>query len=131
MRLCLYDDQAAPVGALLVDRAGELCGKKGCWKSLGKAPPLGKGYLYKDKDAARAGVKNLKLQAAKAGKTQLQVSAANKAAKGQTALPTGITAALVASTGGVTVQVDTSNAGCFARTFPMVKRHDVDLFQAK
>lgn len=132
VRLCLYDDQAQSVATLLVDRAAELCGTKGgCWKSIGKAPPIGKGFAYADKATAADGVKLVKLKAGKPGKTQLDLKAANKSDKGQTALPTGITAALATSAGGVTLQVHTSDAGCFTRTFTEVKKHEEDFFKAK
>jgi len=41
-RLCLYDDPAQLAGSLAVARAGDGCGTKPCWNSLGAAPPDGK-----------------------------------------------------------------------------------------
>ena len=41
--LCLYDHEDGLVAQLVVDRAGDACGRKPCWKSLGGDPPSGRG----------------------------------------------------------------------------------------
>ena len=117
--LCFYDDADSLASALTVDRAGELCGTKPCWKSLGGAPPSGKGYAYKDKAAAASGVTKLQLKSGAAGKPKITLKAANNAAKGQTALRTGIAAAL-ASTAIVEMQLIGSNGSCYAVTLDVI-----------
>ncbi len=126
-RLCLYDDPTQPVASITIDRAGDECGGKPCWKPIGGAPPDGKGFLLKDKAASAGGTKLLKLAGGKAGKTQVRLVASNQSG----ALPTGVAAALASSSGGVTVQLATSDADCFSRTFTEVTKRAPDRFQAK
>ena len=114
--LCLYDDASQLVAELVVDRPGAPCGGKPCWKGVGGAAPAGKGWTYKDGDAAESGVKSLSLKAGGAGKPTIVVKAQNDAAHGATSLPTGVADALYSS-GSVTLQLRTSNAvGCHAAT---------------
>jgi hypothetical protein len=128
--LCLCDDGGAPVTTLEVDRGGESCGSKPCWKPVGKAPPDGRGFAYKDPSRSADGVGALKLQGGAAGRSSLALGAANRAAKGENALPTGI-AALLATTSEVTLQVHTSDAACFGATLSEVTRQDPDRFKAR
>ncbi len=99
---------------LLVDRAGQLCGTKDCWKPIGPPPPDGKGYVYKDKDHSSDGVGLVKLKAGDPGRTTLLVKGKNNSSKGQTSLPTGLTTALAGNQ--VTMQLRTSDAECFSVT---------------
>jgi hypothetical protein len=39
--ICGYDDAGARAASLEVDRAGDTCGSKPCWKPLSGAPPAG------------------------------------------------------------------------------------------
>ena len=128
--LCLYDDAGAPVTTLEVDRGGESCGSKPCWKPVGKAPPDGKGFVYKDPSRSADGVTSLKLQGGGAGRSSVALGAANRAAKGENALPTGIAALLAAAT-EVTLQVHTSDANCFGATLSEVTRQDGERFKAR
>jgi hypothetical protein len=128
--LCIYDDAGARVAALEVERAGELCVGKACWKSLGNPPPDGKGFAYKDAAASADGVRSLALKGGAAGKSSLACVAANKEAKGQTALPTGIAAALQDAT-SVTLQVRISDGACFSRTLTQITKQESDRFKAK
>ena len=128
--LCLYDDAAAQVAALEVDRAGESCGSPPCWKPLGAPPPGGQGFGYKDPAGSSAGVRSLKLKGGAAGRSSLAVNASNKEKKGQTALAPGIAAAL-AATAEVTLQVHTSDAGCFSASLSEITRQESDLFKAR
>ena len=128
LALCLYDEADTLAGALGVDRAGELCGTKPCWKPIGK-PAGGKGFAYKDKTGSADGVRAVALKGGSAGKSSLSVSASNNAKKAETALPTGIAAALAAAT-EVTLQLQTG-AGCFERTLSEIEKQQSDLFKAK
>ncbi len=128
--LYVYDDAGAQVAALEVDRAGESCGTKPCWKPLGAVLPTGSGFGYKDAAGSASGVRSLKLAGGAAGKSSLSVSAANQAKKGQTALPTGIAAALSATT-SVRLELHTSDAACFSTTLFDVIRQEPGFFQAR
>lgn len=128
---CLYDDQLSLVAALGVERAGDDCGNRPCWKAQGGSPPDGKGYVYKDRDRTSDGIDSIKLQAGGDGKTKLTLKAQNLATKGQSALPVGLAAALTDSFDGVTIQLLSSNAGCYSIELDEVQRRDPDLFKAK
>jgi len=123
--LCIYSGAGALVGQLDVDRAGDLCGTKPCWKAGGGDPPSGKGYAYKDKLLASGGVGQLLLKGGAAGKSKAQL-------KGKGAgLPDGIAAALQSST-SVTIQLRGSDATqCLSATLGTVVKHDPDFFKAK
>jgi hypothetical protein len=92
--LCIYDAFDNLAGSFHVDRAGDLCAGKDCWKKLGKLPPDGKGYKYKDKDLASDGALVLKMKGGSAGKSKVIFKAKNKAPNLN--IPTGIAAALAA-----------------------------------
>ena len=102
---------------------------KPCWKPIGKPAPAGKGFAYKDKIGSADGVRAVALKGGSAGKSSLSVSASNTAKKAETALPTGIAAALAATT-EVTLQLQT-DAGCFERTLPEIQEQESDRFKAK
>jgi polyhydroxybutyrate depolymerase len=129
--LCVYDDQGALVGRSEVDRAGATCAGSDCWSAIGGAPPAGRGYLYKDASASADGITQLKLLGGPAGSSQILVKGGNDAANGETSLPTGMAAALSAST-SATLQLFASDAPtCFSITLGDVKRQDATLFKAK
>ncbi len=72
--LCVYDETAATPNLAIditIDRAGELCGSKPCFKAIGGGPPDGKGWKYKDKDTAASGALKLVLKAGSAGKSKI------------------------------------------------------------
>jgi cysteine-rich repeat protein len=125
--LCVYDPSGALVGSLGVDRAGDSCGPRArpCWKDKG-----GKGWSYKDALASAGGVRKLSATSGPAGKGKLQLQAGNDAAKGQSALPTGLAAALQGAS-SATLQVLTSDALCFEASFSAVRKADGVGFQAK
>jgi len=124
--VCIWDQEGF-VDSLLVDQAGQTCGKKSkeCWKDK-----KGKGWDYKDDLAASDGVKKIKLQSGTAGKGKIQADGANNEKKGQTALPTGVAAKLQGATAAL-VQVATSDAGCFSAVVNDVKKNDGVQFDAK
>jgi hypothetical protein len=123
-RLCIYDNALNAVASLVVDRAGAVCGSKACWRQHGA-----EGYRYRDRAARADGVTKLALTGGDAGSGKIRLKARNKAARRQTALPTGVTAAL-ASSSSVTVQLVADDAGCFTATLSRVKRATDTTFRA-
>jgi FG-GAP repeat len=121
--LCLYDDADTLLADLALDRAGQLCGRKPCWKAAGG------GFRYADPSASAGGVKKLVAKGGAAGKGKLSASARNAAAKGQAALPTGLAAALAGRT-SARVQAVAGGGACFELRTSMVKRADGARFVA-
>lgn len=120
--VCLFDDAGNLAASFLVDRAADTCAGKPCWKAIKDT-----GWQYQDKGAAADGVTKAKLAGGVAGKSQIQVQAANNAKKGQLAMPTGIAAALQASA-SATLQVVTSDAQCFSVTVDEIKKQAANAF---
>lgn len=127
---CVYDDASRLVGQFQVNRAGDDCGGRPCWKAVGGLPPNGKGYVYKDKLLESDGIKQLKLLGGPAGKSKIQWKGDNNAAKGLTALPARLAEDLAGST-SATVQIHGDDpAHCHGATLPDVKRAFVTYFRA-
>ena len=121
--LCVYDDAGALVDDLAVDRAGDDCAGKPCWKGIGK-PAGSSGFRYKDPGLTADGVLLMLLRAGDTGKSKLIVRQ-----KG----PTGIAAALDGAT-TATVQLRASDApapSCFGMETSVVTRNDGLIFKAK
>ena len=110
----------------MVARAGQDCGAppKSCWKALSDT-----GYKYGDKDTSADGILKIIAKGGDAGKGKMIVLGKNNASKGQTSLLTGIAAALQGNT-KATVQVVTSDAGCFGVTAYYAKKADGLIFKA-
>jgi hypothetical protein len=106
-----------------VDRAGDACGSKPCWKALGAT-----GWKYRDGQASSDGVSRLIAKSGSA-KARVIVSGRNKQRKGLTSLPTGIAAALSGSQ-HATVRVLTSDADCFGTTLDRVRKDSGTFFKA-
>ncbi len=123
--LCLYDDAGTLVRGLTVDRAGALCAGSECWRAIGT-----RGYRYQDKLAASAGVTKIGYFAGDAGAGRADAAGANYASKGQTALPTGVAAALGGNT-APTVQLVTSDGLCIGATMTDVLRDEGGLYKAR
>jgi hypothetical protein len=121
--LCLYDEAGARIGALAVDRAGESCGAKPCWKALKS------GFQYTDSAAAASGVAKLVARSGAAGKGKLSLKGRNHSARGQASLPTGLAAAL-AGGAGATAQLVASDGACFELAATRVKRAEAARFDA-
>ncbi len=122
--VCIYDDVGQLSGAATVDRAGDLCFGRPCWKSVGKDPPDGKGFRYKDRGRNADGIETILYKGGPAGGSSLKV-------KGRgTDLPTGIAAALESST-SATVQLRPLDAACFTVTMDEIRKQDSDVFKAK
>lgn len=127
--LCAYTELDELAATIRVDRAGAECDERPCWKSLGGTPPGGKGYLYKDRDARSYGVGKLKLKGGSAGKSAIQVKAANKAPF-ETFLPTGIAAALTTAT-SVKLQLRVDTGTCFEAILDDISKQESQFFRAK
>lgn len=121
--VCLFDDAGHLAASFLVDRAGGTCAGKPCWKAKKDT-----GWQYQDKNAAANGVTKMQLTGGAAGKSKLQVQAANNAKNEQLAMPTGIAAALQSST-NVTLQVRARDAQCFSVIVDQIKKQEADAFK--
>lgn len=117
-QLCIYDDVQALAGMYGVDRAGAACGPKAkpCWRPIST-----KGYRYSDPDAATDGFFKLLGKSGAEGKGLSIVIGRNNEKKGQTALPTGLAAALEASA-SATMQLEASDGRCFSSGLDDVKK---------
>lgn len=126
--LCLYAGTAALAGGVHVDRAGDTCDGKPCWKSIGPAPNApnapGKGYRYKDGDLAADGVLKVLYKGGDAGKSKALLIG-----KGA-GLPSGIPAALSLAT-DVTMQLRSSDGTCLSVTLTDITKQDPLYFKAK
>lgn len=129
--LCVFDDSENLVGSLHVDRADDLCDGKDCWKEIGKEPPNGKGYKFKDKGTTSDGTIAIKLKGGPTGKSQVLWKANNK----NGVMPTGLAAALHAGVpegGSATVQVHAIPGPlCVSMTLSDIKKNDGQVFKAK
>ncbi len=129
--VCVFNEAETLVGEMHIDRPGEVCDTKPCFKSIGGDPPGGKGYVYKDKAVSQDGIKLLLMKGGDAGKSKVLVKGANNASKGQTTLPTGI-AAGVSGSASVSVQLHSSDgAQCYELAVTDVKKDTGDFFKAK
>jgi len=122
--VCVYDQGATLRAEMQVNRAGQLCGTKSCWIAIST-----KGYQYTDKTASADGISKITGKGGDPTKGQIQTKGQNNATKGQTALPTGVAAALQNNT-QATVQILTSDASCFSATFTNVTQADGLQFKA-
>lgn len=106
--VCLYDENDEIVASLLVDRAGDSCERdRSCWRSTGR------GYAYRDRTGASDGVSKLVVRGTKGRKSRATVVASNDHRYDRASLPVGVFAALAGAT-NVTVQLETSDAGCLS-----------------
>lgn len=128
--LCVYRDTGALAAELLVQRGGQLCAGKPCWKSIGGPPPSGKGYVYKDKDASSRGVSKIVAKTGDVGKTKVILKAGNNAKKLQASLPTDIITSL-GNTTSVDVQYIDSDGGCLGTTLTEITKIGDIFFRAK
>jgi len=117
--VCLYDESGTVPSLameLQVNRAGDLCAGKPCFKAIGGAPPSGRGWKYKDSARASDGVERLILKGGTAGKAKMVV----KAKGASLPLPAPFSGAmLLAQDTDAIVQLHTSDGGeCFESVFP-------------
>ena len=123
--LCLYDDVGTLIRGFVVARGGQECAGKPCWKANGT-----KGYGYKDKDAASDGIIKIAYVSGEAEKGKADVAGANNAAKNQTALPTGVVAALSGNL-HPTMQLVTSDGFCLGATMTEATTDDGIQYKAR
>jgi cysteine-rich repeat protein len=123
--ICVYDSNDALVVSYDVDRAGELCSGKPCWAAKGS-----NGFAYKDKLAASDGITKTSYKSGASAKGQVSAAGANNAAKGQTALPTGIVAALTGTT-APTIQYLTSDGLCIGATMTETTKDEGGEYKAR
>jgi hypothetical protein len=122
--VCVYDQGGTLVAEMQVNQAGQICGTKACWSAISD-----KGYKYTEKSASADGITKITGTGGDPEKGQIQATGQNNISKGQTALPTGVAAALMGDT-QVTVEILTSDASCFGATFPTVTKADGLEFKA-
>ena len=108
--ICLYDASDRRIATLRVNRPHDQCGPRACWKIAS-----GTAYKYGDKLLASDGVLQLQLKAGMGDKGKVVAKGKRILAKGLTALPIGVAAAL-AGDSHATVQLLSSNAGCVTGT---------------
>lgn len=122
--VCVYGGSDELLASMEVDRAGAVCGTAPCWKALGP-----KGFRYFDDEASAGGIAKIVGKGGHAGRGQVVVSGRNNSSKGQTALPTELTASLAGSR-RATLQGTTSDAACFSATVTHIRKADRTEFRA-
>lgn len=123
--ICIYDAAKTLVGTMEVARAGATCPIKPCWKTSGAT-----GFKYTDKTLAASGIGHIQLKAGSAGKGKVVVTGKNDLPDGKTALPVHVASRLTGNR-EATVQVLTSDAGCFGAVLPNVDQADGSVFKAE
>ena len=123
---CLFNDAGTPVGEpLIVDRAGQNCGTKPCWKLTGK-----QGLAYKDKIASAAGITKIGFVAGAATKGKASAQGKNNKAQGLTSLQTGLSAALTGNK-SPTIELVTSDGFCVGATMNKVVKDVAQQYKAQ
>jgi len=115
---CIYDDGGVLVAQFQIDRAGQLCDGKPCWKKKGA-----KGYGYKDKGGTADGTGKLSLLAGEAGRGKASISGKNNSTKGQADLPTGVVADLTLNI-EPTLQIIAGDGVCVSAKINSVTKDD-------
>ena len=124
--VCIHDSTGTLLADLTVARAGQQCGTRPCWRAAGAT-----GYRYADRTSSADGVGKIILRGGDSGKGSVTLKGGNQSSKGQTALPTGIAAALHAPNSHPIVQVVTDDAGCFEAAITTVTRSTEQQFIGK
>jgi hypothetical protein len=127
--LCIYDGNGDLAGELVAAGPTSTCTEGApCWKSIGAAPNdpngPGKGYAYKDTNAATDGLQKLLYKGGEAGKPKAIIKA-----KGST-LPLGIPAALQSSS-QATIQLRSSDGECLSAAVTEIKKREAEFFKGK
>ena len=122
---CIYDDAGILAREFVVDRAGDVCAGKPCWKTKGT-----RGYEYKDKETSATGISKIDYLSGDAGKGRASTKGKNNAKQGHTSLPTGVVASLNGST-ALTIQVLTEDGWCVGATLDEIKEDGPLRFRAQ
>jgi len=126
--ICLYDDAGDLAGDVLVDRAGDTCDDRPCWRPVGRAPNdpkgPGRGYSYKDAALAADGVRAIRYNGGDSGKSKASLTG-----KGA-GLPDGIPAALQSSS-QVTVHLRSSDGVCLSVELNDIRKQEPAVFKAR
>ena len=131
--VCVYDQSAgAPSLAIQmrVDRGGDTCAGKPCFKALGGDPPSGKGWRYLDRDMTSEGVQRMILKGGSAGRAKIVFKAKGAAVP----LPAPFNSEkFFEQDANVIAQLLSSDGGtCFESTLPAPARKNVaHLFKDK
>ncbi|MFN2377483.1 MAG: carbohydrate binding domain-containing protein [Candidatus Binatia bacterium] len=120
--VCLYADSVL-AAEYFVDRAGERCGGKPCWKQAGT------GWAYKDPAATEDGVRRLQAKPGSAGAGSAKALGQNNPAKGLSSLPTGVASLLSAAT-GVTAQLRVDDGTCVTTAMNIARAREPDIYSA-
>jgi hypothetical protein len=123
--LCIFNDAGTLIGEDIVDRAGQMCGTKPCWKPTGK-----QGLMYKDKTGNADGIVQITYVGGDATKGKAGAKGKNDAAHGMTHLPTGLAAALAGNT-VPTIELVTSDGLCVGATMNTVSKDTGNQYKAK
>ena len=122
--LCIFNDAGTRVGDLIVDRAGQTCGTKPCWRATGK-----QGLTYQDKLASAAGVAKLGFVGGLASKGKASAQGKNDESKGLTSLPS-LSAALMGQK-SPTIELVTSHGLCVGATMNRVVKDENKQYKAQ
>ena len=109
----------------LVDRGGQTCVDKECWKARG-----GSGYGYADKTSTAGGISKIGFNSGTAGKGKADAKGGNNASKGQLSLPVGIVAQLTGNL-APTIEMTTSDGFCVSATMSEVTKGDASRYAAR
>jgi len=126
--LCIYDQFGALAGELIDSKPAVDCAGVPCWKAIGRAPTApegpGKGYKYRDPDAAADGIAKLIYKGGSTGSSKVVLKAAGAN------IPDGIAGALQSSI-SVTLQIRATGAECLSATLSEVKKSEPEFFKIK
>jgi hypothetical protein len=121
--VCVYGEPGTLVATLRVNRAGQPCGTRSCWKTVG-----GPGYKYADKQLASDGVLQVLLKSGALTKGKVIANGKNNLPRGFTTLPIGV-APMLSGHRSATVQVVSSDAGCVTGTVTNIRDASNVLFK--
>lgn len=122
--VCVYDDAGALVSDYEVERAGEFCAGRRCWRSIST-----RGFKYRDKLLEADGIDQIKVKGGDAGRGRADAKGKNDVKKGLAALPVGVAEAL-ASTSFATIQLRIDDGVCLTAQLHTIKKQTSEQFTA-
>ena len=123
--LCIFDDGGTLVQDFVIDRGGQTCGTKPCWRLKGK-----QGFAYQNKPGSADGIVKIGFVGGAAGKGSASAQGKNDPKKSFTDLPTGIAAALTGKT-TPTIELVTNNGLCIGATMNKVQKDSGGQYKAQ